>query len=487
MPNKQLCLLLSLCFVVLYAGCGHDEITSPSPNASGAGSSVSLTTIDARQAALEIVGAFGWQLDAGSEPASTTKTGPTIVTNFHQETLVGDIVHYSMDVTVGPGPYDVIRLHRVVDSSLPVGQLRKGGDIFLLHGDGLGFVKFVFGSETPVLPDDQSLAVFLAQAGVDVWGMDQSWALVPADLPDYSFGAGWGLQNQVENLDAGLSVARAVRLQTGFGPAKMNLLGYSSGGITGYAYLNEQTQRPGWERNVSGFVAYDIVYKYGPDFESSRSAGCEAGAFYESLLDAGEYNLGFGFLVLVGELAETAPDEPSPFFSGLSNLQGALALASLPDGSNFGAPWYHYAAGIFDGEMPVDLRYTQPAAFWDFLQLFVAFEPTAFGRDYCAVWCNEEDVPWDDHLAEIDVPVLSLGAAGGFGPGADYTLSLLGSTDKTLINVTLVGDNFLDFGHIDMVTADNAADEVWTPLLNWIRDHQDKPGRHTVRPYSATP
>jgi hypothetical protein len=487
MPNKQLCLLLSLFLLFSYAGCGHEEITSPDSNASDAVPAVSGTTIDVQQAAQEIVESFAWKLDSAAEPAGIDKTGPPIVTNYQQETLVGDIIHYSMDVAVGPGPYDVVRLHRVFDSSRPVGQLRKGGNIFLLHGDGVGFVKFVFGSVTPALPAEQSGAVFLAQSGVDVWGMDQPWILVPGDLPDYSFAAEWGLQNQIENLDAGLAVARAVRLRTGFGPAKLNLLGYSSGGVTGYAYLNEQTQRAPWERHVSGFVAADIAYKYGPDFEASRIAGCGAGDFYQSLWEGGEYNLGFGFLVLVGELAETAPNDPSPLFPGLTNLQGALVLGSVPDGSNFGSPWYHYVAGVFDAGLPTDLQFTDVPVWLDFLQLFVPFEPTRFAIDYCSVWCEAEDVPWDDHLAEIEVPVLALGAAGGFGETAAYTLDLLGSTDKTFLNVSLVGDNLLDFAHIDLWTANNAPDEVWTPLLNWVQSHQDRPGRHTVRPYTATP
>jgi hypothetical protein len=442
-------------------------------------------TLDAERVANEIATAFGWPLVDEAVSVSGEKPNPPFVTNFQQETIVGNIVHYSADVTVGPGPYDVIRLHRVVDEGRPLGQRRQDGNIFLLHGDGLGFVKFIFGAATPVLPDEQSAAVFLAQAGVDVWGMDQAWVLVPADLPDYGFAAGWGMQNQIENLDAALAVARATRLRTGYGPGKMNLLGYSSGGLTGYAYLNEQTQRPLWQRHVSGYVAADIFYKYGPDLEVSQTAACEFVDFYQSMLDSGEYNLGFGFLALVGELAESAPDDSSPFFPGLTNLQGALVVASVPDGTNFGTPWYHYAAGIFDGGLPVDLRFTQTAAFLDFLQLFVPFEPTLFARDYASVWCEEEDVPWDDHLAEIDIPILSLGASGGLGDGAAYTLSLLGSTDKTLLSVSLIGDPLLDFGHIDLWTADNAHEEVWTPLLNWIQGHQDRPGRRPVS--TATP
>ena len=469
-PSCLRVFFLACLALVVVSGCSHDEVVAPDPTVADFPSAAVDVSERVQIASDEIVRAFGWDAESS---ALDRNAPPIFADDFDQQVLVGSVVQYSADVRVGDGPYDVIRVYRVVDEDLPQVQRRHGSNVFLLHGDGLGFVKFVFGSATPVLPDDQSVAVYLARAGVDVWGMDQNWALVPEGVADLSFSTEWGMQNQIETLDAGLGIARSVRQRSGYGPFKMNLLGYSSGGVTGYAYLNEQTQRPERSRHVGGFVSADVYYKYGPDFEASRVAACEFEGIYGQMLEDGMYDLG-------GCLADTDPEGDSPIVPGFTNRQTALFLLSVPDGTNFGTPWYHFFAPVLEDGFPVDFAYTQTAAAFDFLQEFVPFEPTAFARDYAAIWCDETDVPWDDFLGEIDVPVLSLGAAGGLVDATQYTLDLLGSTDKTLISVSLNDDPLLDFAHIDLWIADDAPQLVYDPLLQWLEEHPQRPGRRNV-------
>jgi len=89
-----------------------------------------------------------------------------------------------------------------------------------------------------------------------------------------------------------------------------------------------------------------------------------------------------------------------------------------------------------------------------------------------AIGCERDDVPWDDHLAEITAPILYLEAAGG--AGGDYgrqILTFLPKADVTELIVQLYTDEerALDYGHVDLWTADNAQRLVWRPILNWIR------------------
>jgi hypothetical protein len=51
--------------------------------------------------------------------------------------------------------------------------------------------------------------------------------------------------------------------------------------------------------------------------------------------------------------------------------------------------------------------------------------------DQNALPCNELDLPYDDHLAEVKVPILYVGARGGFGEYGVYSTTLLGSRDVT--------------------------------------------------------
>lgn len=65
--------------------------------------------------------------------------------------------------------------------------------------------------------------------------------------------------------------------------------------------------------------------------------------------------------------------------------------------------------------------------------------------------CNEEDVSFDDHLFEISVPILYLGAGGDSVTTGDYTSSLTASADLTTYLVSIPGkDPASDYGHADL-------------------------------------
>lgn len=85
----------------------------------------------------------------------------------------------------------------------------------------------------------------------------------------------------------------------------------------------------------------------------------------------------------------------------------------------------------------------------------------------------ESDVPWDDHFAEITVPVLNFGAAGGIAPTTHWCLTQIGSTDITDLTIQLEADEdaLYDFGHIDIWIASNAQALAWDPILAWLEDH----------------
>jgi hypothetical protein len=205
-------------------------------------------------------------------------------------------------------------------------------------------------------------------------------------------------------------------------------------------------------------------------------------------VDNGEYNVGFGeFFQLMGELAETDPNGDSPLEPGLTNLQFAIVAGSWPDPESGASPWYHFFAGVWENDFPVDFAFSQVPAAVDFYQTASPFEPTAFVRDYSAISCDEIDLPFDDHLGEIEVPTLLLGAGGGFGETGLYTLSLLGSSDISTEIVSLTTPAESDFGHIDLWVADDAPDLVWTPLLGWLEDHVPRAGGPThMVPASAS-
>ena len=271
---------LATCLLILAAlaiGCSHEDPTRPTANSTDYSATSQL---DPALTAAELVAVSGWERDP--EVAVPDRAGTFddkclgFISDYTREELPGNVAHYSYTMRVGWGPYDFIKIHRVVKESRPYRPIRTQHAIFLQHGDAVGFVKFLFGVAAPSVPEEHSAAIFLAQNGVDVWGIDQNWVLVPEETAEFGFMQDWGMDNQIANLRQALATARLTRLFTGNGFRKMPLLGYSSGGWLGFSYLNDEAGRPGWQRHVNGFVNADAYFKCGPDNEVGRLLELEA-------------------------------------------------------------------------------------------------------------------------------------------------------------------------------------------------------------------
>ena len=83
------------------------------------------------------------------------------------------------------------------------------------------------------------------------------------------------------------------------------------------------------------------------------------------------------------------------------------------------------------------------------------------------------DVPFDDHLGKISVPILYIGAGGAFGTLGDYSSSLTKSSDITNYTITLTGERLTDFGHGDLFVGNDAAELVWNVLYQWLVTHNN--------------
>ena len=153
---------------------------------------------------------------------------------------------------------------------------------------------------------------------------------------------------------------------------------------------------------------------------------------------------------------------------GLTNLQAALGIATYEYAEGFP---YHYLAGTFDAEgLPEGLQHTNVELWLDFMTNAPPFFPNCFTRDELISACGPEYAPWADHLSEVDLPVLLVSAAGGFGHLYVATLDLMVNADTQMLSVQLLPpeEAALDFGHVDVFTADNAPQLVWQPILDWV-------------------
>ena len=93
---------------------------------------------------------------------------------------------------MGPGPYDRVRIHRLVREYKPYRPLRTKGNVFMVHGGVQDFedIFLRYGAET--LNAKTSAAFYLSSNEIDVWGIDLAWNLVPLETADFEFMEGLG-------------------------------------------------------------------------------------------------------------------------------------------------------------------------------------------------------------------------------------------------------------------------------------------------------
>lgn len=406
---------------------------------------------------------------------------PCKLKSVERRHIVADVFEYSFLLQVGDGEHDVVGVHRVTReraNGVPHAAERA---VFMVHGDLWGFDEaFMSSTLSGAVERDHSVGVFLARKGVDVWGIDLRWQQVPADTTDFAFMKDWNIGTHVADIAAALGIARTVRGATGSGGGKFALMGWSRGGVIAYAYANYETTLPAEDRQVDALIPVDIAFKLDPAHEEQRAGACVRYAAGRAQLDAGQYvsPLGAGVRTF-GLLAATSPNDPSPVpgFGGLNNRQVALMVGSathLLFAPYPPVPFYHLNAGTFDQNgLPAGLQFTKESYLFDYYQTAAPFQSSTEQVETDGLTCGEDDLPYDDHLAEISIPVLYVGAGGGFGDFGTDTLGRLGSADKTSHVVRLYGPEArpVEFGHADIYLADNAKELIWTPVYNWLASH----------------
>lgn len=404
------------------------------------------------------------QLDRAAATPRWSIAGP-----IERQPITTDVARYAFDLRVGPAALDLIRVHRVVREHAPWVPARTRRGVMLAHGDAWGFdATFLTSLATPDVDDTQSVAVFLASRGFDVWGLDFRWARVPVETTDLSAFGDWGFSTSLTDLDAALTVARFARLATGSGFSRLHLLGFSRGGQIGWAHLGAEAVGPRYRRHVRGFVVVDIAFK--TDDDAVRLEACQAAESIAAQIADGTSFTDFAVVAEIGALARTAPDDPSPFFPSLGNADLAEWIGADVAGGAIAA--LHSVGGIIDpATLETELLHSRPEHWFAFLETVSPYQPLGINLDGAVMQCDEDDSPYDDHLADIAIPIFYVGSVGGFGSLGLHTTELVASTDVTslLIDVTPAPEQ--GYGHNDHFLADSAEALVWQPILTWLEAH----------------
>ncbi len=400
---------------------------------------------------------------------------PSLVST-ENKLLADKVREYVYVLKVGDGPHDIIGVHRVVKEKLPFVPVKAEKAVMMIPGDTCDF------HSAYLLPADwnRSMAVYLANNNIDVWGIDLRWTFVTLLANDPSYMKNWNTGTHVNDIRKAVKFARAVRGLTGSGTGQIFMLGHSRGAQLVYAYANNETQLPVSQRDLCGIIPMDMVYKFPPQDQDAQDAAYARYQAYKSVYDTGKYYSEDGLqMKALASLAGLAPNLPSQVIPGFTNKQAALFALSSTYATVTAplqpiTPYYHYLAGTFGPKgVPTGLSY---ADYKYILRLGLAARPyQSLGEiiDGEAIMSDQVEVPYDDYLQEITIPVLYVGAAGGMGTYGTYTSTLLGSLDKSSIMVQLEdsGAEALDFGHADLIWSDKAPSLVWQPISHWILSH----------------
>lgn len=410
-----------------------------------------------------------------TQVGQTLCISPSLVSSIRLP-LGGGLAEYTYLLKVGSGRYDRIAIHRIVKEKYPFVPAKSKRAVMMVPGDTCNFHSAFF------LPTDhdRSAAVYLAKNNIDVWGIDLRWSLVPIITSNFSFMKDWDTGTHLQDIGLGIKLARAVRSLTGSGDGKIFLLGHSRGAQFVYAYANQENMLPESESDLRGIIPMDMIYKFSPDEQALRDAAYARYQACKAVYDSGTYYSDEGMqMKALAVLAGVAPDEPSAAIPGMTNRQAALfalscTYATTPSPLQSITPYYHFLAGTFDASgLPSGLSYADYNYVLKIALISSDYQSLGEQIDGEAIMSDAVEVPYDDYLGEIDIPVMYVGAAGGMGAYGEYTLSLLGSSDITSMIVQLESpdESALDYGHADLLWADNALQQVWQPITEWIKTH----------------
>ncbi|MFE8602500.1 alpha/beta fold hydrolase [Archangium violaceum] len=388
-------------------------------------------------------------------------SAPFAVTREH---VSGDIYHYQFDLRVGSTPNARVRVHRVVRELSPWRPRPTTRAVMLLHGDFANFVTNFVPSLGNPKSSAPGLAPYLVSRGIDAWGVDRRWTL-PSEDGDISDMGGMGIDQAIGDTSVALAFARATRTVTDRDPGRIVLGGFSHGAQLTYAYAAADG------RHISALAALDIYYDLAPDDADLRALACANAAAERDALEQGVTDSSNSLFITAGQLARSLPDEPSPLFPSYTNRGVVLTLAGLTWWLAPYTPLYHLSAPSFDAEGNVsglsESSEERVSAWFASAPPHQSMRETA---EFDEIWCGTTPRP---ELAKIRVPLFYLGAAGGFGDHGLYSTTRVSSSDVTTLVVRRFGPERVaeDFGHGDLLYAEDAPALAWGPFAAWLLRH----------------
>ena len=296
----------------------------------------------------------------------------------------------------------------------------------------------------------------LAENGIDVWALEDRFHRGAAHSCEAGRGndcavmATWGLHKRVE--DAELTRQLILAATGGVTP----VIGGNTGG--GFAALAAINAHP---THYRGVYASGSIFSNDPAVRARNRAFCEA---FEAQFAAGQMFFdGLSQFAPIVAAARTAPDEPSPFTSGLTNFQFLVALVATPGvlGPNAFSNSYIFAAGDVGAGT---LTYMNAQVFYRDFETFGTLISVPHFADLSCGLAGE--TTHTGNLAAFQGAVKLLGTGQALGPMLQDTAALF--TSASSVEVVI---NPQDGGEADNYLVEDALRKQLTDkqLIPWIK------------------
>jgi hypothetical protein len=285
----------------------------------------------------------------------------------------------------------------------------------------------------------------LAENGIDVWALEDRLNRGAANACEAGRGndcavmATWDLHKRVE--DAELT--------------RQLILAATGGGFAALAAINAHPT------HYRGVYASGAIFSNDPAVRARNQAFCQA---FEAQLAAGQIFFdGLSQFTPIVAAARTAPDEPSPFASGLTNFQFLVSLVATPGvlGPNAFSDAYIFAAGDVG---PGTLTYMNAQVFYRDFETFGTLISVQHFADIACGLAGE--TTHTGNLAAFQGAVKLLGTGQALGPMLQDTAALF--TSASSVEVVI---NPQDGGEADNYLVENALRKQLTDnqLIPWIK------------------
>ena len=383
--------------------------------------------------------------------AASAQAQPYQVTNTQNSVLGGDLNKTVTTVQEGNNSLNSFRMTKVAKQNSNQGVKAV---MLLLPPLGSGFQNYEVGENGDY---NNSFVAFFARRNIVVFGYSQRVQGIPAGscesgAIDCSPMQDWGLQTAVDDT---AYIREQIALQY---PGKdVILAGLSFGSVASLASLNAHPN------DYAGAILIEgSIHDTNPVVRAINANFCTA---FQGMLAAGVYfdgQSGQG-IKLLSQLAQAAPDQPSPvpgFPPGLTNHQAFIFALSTPVVTPLSPrPGYFNVAGNVAEDR---FLFANESLVHGSLAGFVDYATTKSLADLNCGLAGA--TTFTGNLGSFSGPVLMFSAGHGFGSAMQDTAALMASATVTMKSNP-------DYGHVDYMFSEDHIQEVEHPIMNWIKDN----------------